>query len=786
MKHTLDRGFRWFTVYEPAGLFSKLHLAFLNLKSKPAIFQRRPVQLRRVAFTDRLGFLAVSPPGENLAQVVGSIVMHRRTPSGVKSRLSAFTLLHGQIRTVVTKVFWGERPAAGCWQRDRSASRFYSSAGTSAVQTGLACYNQGSCCSSPHGSTQGVQMTESTSETRERSLQSVAGTSLFFALYFFIVWLLIDPRLVHHAIGFTIPYHTVSFTIGWSFFCECISRPSGLVDYGAGFLWSLFCFGWAGALIVTATAWGTCQAVDNLLRVNGQLTESVFRFAPPLVLLVIYGRYEHPLKTSLSLLVALSCSLFYLRCAPRGIVRWGVFVLVLCGVAYYIAGSGSLLFPVLIALYEPVINKRRTRGVLILLSALIVPWVVGSAFFDLPVSVVYGSFLLLDDQTGQWSWLIATQYLFFPAVLLGTAWNRRRSGRKRRGEARERRPGAKWKDWMAQFVWRRESRRGTQTIAVCLAAGVIAMTTLDKGSKLVLQVDYRCQQGNWADALESAARLPRLNSRAFAHQNIMLALHHTRKVGSEMFCFPQMKEREQYRVLSGYQHPVLYILECRVFLELGLVNLAEKCAYEALTLTGELPSVLRQLAVINVVKDQPETARVFLNALRKKPFHRKEAEAMLSRLEQDPRLEGDSFVRQVRRRMNRRDDASLNIRWEGLLLSLLEENPDNRAAFDFLMAYYLCANRPDKVVENVPLLPRFGYRDIPRHFQEAVLICATHNDGYLPVPRNQLQPETFRRAELFMKVLQRTHGRDESVQMSADLGLGDSYFLYYSLGVSGK
>ena len=96
---------------------------------------------------------------------------------------------------------------------------------------------------------------------------------------------------------------------------------------------------------------------------------------------------------------------------------------------------------------------------------------------------------------------------------------------------------------------------------------------------------------------------------------------------------------------------------------------------------------------------------------------------MLRRLNEDPRLESDPRVRHLRRSMASEDRAFLIVNYEASLLGLLEKNPDNKMAFEFL-AHYLCVARPDKVVENLRHLHRFGYRRIPRHFQEAILLHA--------------------------------------------------------------
>lgn len=342
-----------------------------------------------------------------------------------------------------------------------------------------------------------------------------------------------------------------------------------------------------------------------------------------------------------------------------------------------------------------------------------------------------------------------------------------------------------WKRRISCFMQAGESRFETRLTVVCLAAGAIAWSTLDRNGRLLLQVDYYCQHGQWTKALDSAARFPAGEVRTYAHRNILLALCRTGRLLDEMFYYPQVIGAPYYHLLVEGGNRLVYVQDSRIFLELGQVNLAEKCCLEAMVLSGERPSLLKQLAVINIAKDRPETARVFLNRLRKTLLHRKEAEAMLDRLKQNPRMEDDPAVARLRLFMARTDLASIRVDREELLVGLLKEKPDNRVAFDLLNALYLRNLQVDKVVENLSSLERCGYSRIPRHLQEAILVQAAQTGGSLAVPMERVAPETFQRATLFSSIFSRFPSRQEAARASAEAGLGDSYFHYYAFGEAG-
>lgn len=620
-----------------------------------------------------------------------------------------------------------------------------------------------------------------------QALRFRVETGVFFLLFYLYVWLVIDPRLIHHTIGILTPYYSVSFTTGWPFFRQLLFRPGGLIEHVTRFLSPFFCFGWVGALIVTALAWGTCFGIDVLTRLAGRPRGMVIRLGPAVILLVMFGSYGHPLSTVFSLLLALSCFAVYSRLVLRTAAKEVGVLLAMCVCAYYVAGAGSLLFPVLVAIDKTLIRRRPLVTLTALLCGLGVPWLVGRTLFHISLSEAYGGFLVPDARVALWSWRFdLVLYLYFPLVLTGVALHRVVLAR-RTSDSHGLTPSeadSSWTTRVSRFLWRGEPRWGMKVAAVCLAAGALARFMLHTDGRIAFQADYYCQQEMWPEALEAADRMPEGEYDSRYNRNVMLALYHTGRLGDEMFRYPQAPGLDQYDMLEGKDSHT-YFQESRFFLELGLVNEAEKSAYEALVLTGDLPAILKHLAMINIVKDRPETAKVFLNALRAKPLHRQAAEEMLRKVDEDPRLESDPWVRQIRRSMLREDNAFLILDYEASLRGLLEKNPDNKMAFEFLMAHYLCVARPGKVVENLPHLPRFGYRRIPRHFQEAILIHAVRNGSKPPTNEHLLAPETLAKGNVFFGILATTPNRQEAIQKAVEAGLGDSYLFYYRFGMSG-
>lgn len=600
----------------------------------------------------------------------------------------------------------------------------------------------------------------------------------FFLLYCLYLWLFVDPRLIHHSLGVLTAYFSFSFSTDWPFLQERFARPGGLVEYAAGFLSQFYSVGWAGALIVTLAAWAMALSTDVLTGVAGVARGTVVRYVPAIVLLMLHSHYGHPLITVLSLLAGLVCFALYTRWVPESIVKRLPLLLVMCVAAYQVAGARGLLFPSLVTIYEFAIRRQFLIGGVALIAGAGTPWLVNHMLGIALSAPDPGPSLFQDPglRPEQWPYPLVLCSLF-PVILLGACLCRAASSDD---------SGPAVPPSGGRFSWLRRvlGCRWTQTAMALAVAGAAVWYSIDPDVKTLLQVDYYAQSEQWDQVLEAAGRLPREQFNLRANRNILLALARTGRLGDEMFRYRQINGVGLFITREEDRDHGTWFQESRLYLEVGLVNHAERCAYDALGSTGDLPAVLEHLALISIVKDQPGTARILLNALRRNPFYRRTAEEMLGRIEEDPRLDADPRVRHLRSIMSDRDIVDSGFQAEPLLLALLEKNPKNKAAFEFLMAHYLTTGWPDKVAANLWRLGGLGYATTPRHYQEAVVMCmgpmARGPDG-----TELAGPEVREEAMRFGEIVRRSSDRETAARDTAAAGLGGTYFSFLTFGYSG-
>ena len=244
-----------------------------------------------------------------------------------------------------------------------------------------------------------------------------AGCLLLVFLY---VWLVIDPRLTHHSLGILSYYYPFSFHTGCAFLVEHLARPAGLAEYAMRLLTQFYAFGWVGALIVTVVAWSLCWSTDAMGRLAGRLRGRVLRYVPCVLLVVMYGSYSHPLGAVLSLQASLIGFVLYVRWAPQRLWQRLAILLLACAILHHLAGSGSVVFPALVAIYELLVARRPALAAAAIVFGLAVPSV-SAALFAVDLREAYGGFLVSDPGMlpGKWPLTLAL-YVFFPAMLAGS------------------------------------------------------------------------------------------------------------------------------------------------------------------------------------------------------------------------------------------------------------------------------------------------------------------------------------------------------------------------------
>jgi hypothetical protein len=605
-----------------------------------------------------------------------------------------------------------------------------------------------------------------------------ARLPLVFGLACLYVRFCIDPRLVYVDL-----WQDPAFFLTWRFFADSVQRPGDLAQYAALFLSRFYSYPWAGALILAAIAFGVSLATGSFLATVGGVRPRLIHLIPAVFLLMVFGRYNYSLASTLSVLAATGLLAAYARLPLQGAIPRAAIFLALSAVLYGVAGGPALVFIVLGGLFEAAVRRRVVLGLVCLLGGLAVPWVVGVALFRMEMATAYRwqlPFYRRDERLADLFslCLLAFLALAFLGALIG------RAIRARRPVQGHRTP------WLG----------GAVATAVLLGVGALAVSvSLDRNQRSRLQLELCAEEGRWADLVAQASSKGDWDAetRFLLHR----ALCHTGQLLENMLAYPQATRTLPLGwwvpTLNATQGSLTLLRLADFAFELGRVNACIHLASESLETQGERPRILRRLALAYVAKGNADAARVYLNALRSDVIHGGWARDALRQLDEDPSLPRHPDVARVRRSAQGEDhvpEHSILTRpeeGEASLLAVLKNDPGNRMAFDYLIAHWLLTGQLDKAVSRLPAFRGLGYASLPRHVQECVLFCSWRFPAKaIEMGGVTIDPAIRTRFEHFVSTVRLDRNPDLALlKPSLAAEFGDTlyyYFMYHESGSATK
>ena len=612
-----------------------------------------------------------------------------------------------------------------------------------------------------------------------RHLASLLLSIVLFVLFYLYLLFYVDLRLIYSCGGIITNFPV--FAKDWAFFRDHISHPGGAIVYVSAFLPQLFYLGWAGALVVTVQAWLMSACVNYVFKTLNLSVIRFLRFVPALILLITYTRYTYHFYTTMAFLTALSFLCLYLKVTSSPASDYGrlIILLIMSVILYYVAGSAFLLFALLCAIYELLFKRRFLWGSLCLFFAVAIPYVLGVLLFGESVINAFSDSLpfswktLTFESRTESIMAIYILYLFMPLTMLSSTLYLKIPGSRIQTRLRS---------------WAKKAKKSTSSpilrslfesfvLLVIALAAVIFSSNREK--RTIFAVHYYTCHRMWPQVLEAARQH---TDNPFVMNAVNRALYYTGRLGYDMFCWPQhpdvLLQTGEDRILACWH-------KFDTQIDLGLMNMAERNFNECTQVFGEHPIILKRLALINMVKGNYGSARIYLGALSKTLFDSKWANDYLALLQSDPNLSTDNRIQYLRSIRPEKDYAVIGYSKERVLRDLLEKNSKNRMAFEYLTAWYMLTKQLEKCVRSIEHLNDFDYPELPRLYEEVLLIYVYSTKKPVQLVGHQPSLKARQQIENFSRIFN-SHNRNKQAafgELAKDYG--DSYFFYHIYGFSG-
>ena len=614
---------------------------------------------------------------------------------------------------------------------------------------------------------------------------------LILAVFYLYVLLRVEPHLLYHLDPAIFPLTT-------DFVKPFLERPGGIVAYLSAFLSVTLAINWLGSAVLTLLASLIMLATYQLLASIPGSNAKWLPVVPALLLLLLLDQYVHIVELCVGLVVVLwTARAYFLLGSQEKAVRLLAFV-ALSILAYYLAAGLYVVFACLCGVYELGTKKQFSLGMLALLCAALGP-LAGARWFDLGFYEACGGLVSVpthwlgmpNSLTLVYAIRIAL-LLFFPISFGILAWWYRaappateRAGQND-GGAIPNAPSStrRWKGlrWAAPIL----------VFSAALAAA--DMVLFDVSTKCLLHMVCCAEDRRWEDVLDWSERIPRSDP-VIQDLRVMFqvnrALYFTGRLPDQMFAYPQVLNSPSLALVRESRTVMAQATprQCsEIFFQLGRINEAEHMASEALEIHGDWPCLLERLVQINVLKGRPAAAKRFLTLTEYSLLHRNWARQTIRQIDEDPSLANDPVIASRRKLMVTHDSTDTAASLEPMLLELLEANPQNKMAFEYLMAHYLLTRQLDKAISNLHRLDDFDYQRIPRLYEEAlVLKLDTEGKQEMRFGKWPISQETWQRLDAFGRSLQPfPQDRVNEAYKALHPNFGQSYFFFFVFGANNR
>ncbi len=612
-------------------------------------------------------------------------------------------------------------------------------------------------------------------------------TCVFFIIFFTFIWLWIDTKLIYHGHGHSVIYPICTSKINT--FSEYPSFPGKTTMYLAARLSYYYYFSWVGALIITILAWLLSVGTDKFVATLSGGGLRWLRFIPAVFLLAQHGRY-YPflLAGNLALLIVLFFLYLYIRIPLQDAWLRFIFFTVFSVVIYATAVQMFLIFVLLTGIYEIFNYRRWIVGFSVFFSILLIPYLINQLVFDLNLSEAYQRVWFFPLQLTFKEKILAYSFFsFLPIAGIGCVIWRffaekhkpkiNRHGKKHKFSKSHRGPRKSFSVFSA--IRQSKYKWALETMALFIVTFGIVSLTYDPVARTNQRIDYFSRNKMWDELLQHSRKSFMQSYDMFICHDVNRALYHTGRLLEDMFLYPQhyagllLTQNQRFPKELLVQ---MYVKSSDTLYELGHINEAENASYEALSTLGYYPDGLLRLALINIIKEQTDAARTFLNALSEDFLYEDIAKQYLQRLETDPLLSKDDQIQRLRSFMLGEDSIDRTTPKD-----LLEKNKHNRMAFEYLMAFLLLTGQHAAVANSIGYLDNFDYPQdrIPRHLEEALLLYMAMTDKKADTHGRQINTATISRFQKFMKLFQRHKLELKNPVKALEKEFGDTYYYFY-------
>ena len=311
---------------------------------------------------------------------------------------------------------------------------------------------------------------------------------------------------------------------------------------------------------------------------------------------------------------------------------------------------------------------------------------------------------------------------------------------------------------------------------VIVVLGILVIPRIDKKNMHYFHVEKLFYQQKYDELIAYNLQFPTTNSLTAFLNNV--ALVETGQLSNSFLKFPQSADGNS---LFFKWEMIKSVLELggNFYYEIGMINEAQRWAYEYMVMKGNSPEVMKMLIKTELIKGNYKVAEKYISMLERSLFYRKEASAFRALLYNDeaitthPELgkkkaldaKADFFVQS--------DNPPANLDF------IIQSDPANVPAIEYKLAWLMLQKDMQGIVEMLPLMEKAGYKRLPKNVEEAVVTYKLLSAGPMPeLSILHINPQTEQRFQQYYRIFQQNQGSKQMAQQALAENFRDTYWYY--------
>ncbi len=312
-----------------------------------------------------------------------------------------------------------------------------------------------------------------------------------------------------------------------------------------------------------------------------------------------------------------------------------------------------------------------------------------------------------------------------------------------------------------------------QLIILLVAAGICLNFAVDKVDRAKTMVSYYAAERDWTKVIQTVQSINDYDP--FVNFEYNKALANTGKLAENLLDYPQLAGSGVLFLDGTVTSDVPFICSDQYY-DLGFINESAHWTFEAQTIFPNSPRLMKRLVQIHLITGQYKIAEKFLNRLSENMLYQEWVNEYRKFI-QDTSLIARDPEFAWKRKCEPLGNFTAN-NYEDKLYKLLEANPANRMAWEYLLSSSLLNTDLGKFEKLLRDNKTFPKNPLPRSWDEAMVLFS-YMSQTTPGPEDvKFSPEKQKQFVSFLKAM-KPYGNDwKSARQSLKNDFGTTYWYY--------